>query len=356
VKKQSVERTRGRKRDQKQAQIQLTEQRREGMEELGTWDESALRAGACAPGGDLGYDDEADGDTRMVDGEDGDAAGSAADFIPPEEPDHEEQPRTVTLADLLGSRLPVVLLRLDCAGEEVTVRTCAGALSREAREALGLLEQFVTRCFNQGRANLEPQEWDGLLGRAPAPLTRRLTLLLRLAVKANEKVPLGEDTGAAFTPHDIGLERFAGKFAALPDGTPFSIRLLLLDQRGRERGNNFFDQLPDGSGSSPCAGRWSGKTGSRSATTISAPPSRSHWKNCSAPPSPGRRRTRSAAGYATTSSGGGSRTSSPTSATSSVPTTSSRPSPLPARSAPDGHLTRRRARLGGEAPGRAGSG
>jgi hypothetical protein len=60
-------------------------------------------------------------------------------------------------------------------------------------------------------------------------------------------VSLGADdeSGAKFTPHDVGLERFANKFAALPDGTPFSLRLLLLDQRGREASDHFFDQLPE---------------------------------------------------------------------------------------------------------------
>src|SRR5262249_6918254 len=55
-----------------------------------------------------------------------------------------------------------------------------------------------------------------------------------------------ESAKVPFIPHDRGLERFQSKIAALPDGLPFSLRLLLLDRRGKRqlRRDPFLD-LPD---------------------------------------------------------------------------------------------------------------
>jgi hypothetical protein len=237
------------KQKQAQVQIQTTERRRAGAEELSTWQERPVLAGASPRNADLGYDEEADSD-QLIDDEEADSGESGEiDVSPTTEAEEEtEVRRQLALGDLLGSRPPVVLLRLRQEGEELRVSCCAAPASREAREALELLQRFVARCFRDGRSHFTDAEWAELLGHEPGPLTRRLTLLLRLAIKASEKVAFSEggaEGGEAFTPHDVGLERFVNKFAALPDGTPFSIRLLLLDQRGRERGEHFFDQLPD---------------------------------------------------------------------------------------------------------------
>jgi hypothetical protein len=155
----------------------------------------------------------------------------------------------VTLNDLLGSRPPVVLLRMDCEGGEVKVLPCATPSSDRAKEALELLRRFVEQRFKDGRRNFTDDEWAELIGDQEQETRpgKRLTLLLRLAVKAGEKASLGEGKGATFTPNDIGLERFANKFAALPDGTPFSIRLLLLDERGKNKSGKdggYFARLP----------------------------------------------------------------------------------------------------------------
>jgi hypothetical protein len=230
---------------QDQLQIPITEQRRNGCDTLDN------PAEVCLPGpipgnGDMGTDDEADSDSHLAEeGEEGDAAPCAELVDPPEQDDRAATPR-LPLSALIGSRLPAVLLRLERTAEGVAVRTCAAPASDEARMALKLLAAFVAQRFDKGRAGLDAAEWEELLGATPdAPLMRRMILLLRLAVEAGEKVSLGEESKAAFTPHDIGLERFAAKFAALPDGTPFSLRLLLLDKRGRERSDTFFDRLPD---------------------------------------------------------------------------------------------------------------
>jgi hypothetical protein len=235
------------KQGQAQVQIQLTEARRVGMEELGTWQENAGLPGVALLGSDLGYDEEADGDQLLDDGDEsatGEPSGETA-FPDDEAEDEREGRRQLTLPDLLGSRSPVVLLRLVLENDRVVVRLCSRPTVRKTEQALELLRDFLACCFADARSHFSDGEWSELLGLTPAPLVRRLTLLLRVAVKGSTKVHLGEGTETAFTPHDIGLERFASKFAALPDGTPFSLRLLLLDERGRERGNHFFDQLPD---------------------------------------------------------------------------------------------------------------
>jgi hypothetical protein len=230
-------------------QIQMTEVRREGMEAIDAPAEAHALPGLAAVNGDLGPDDEAEGD---VVADDGDVSGSgepgAGDVVLTEEVEPTARgPRQLSLDDLLGSRPPVVLLRVDCVKGEVKVRPCAAPSFPPAALALDLLTRFVGQRFQDGRPKLTDEEWNELIGGEAAPLGKRLTLLLRLAVKPGEKVSLGEGTGAAFTPNDIGLERFANKFAALPDGTPFSIRLLLLDERGKKKSGGdggFFSRFP----------------------------------------------------------------------------------------------------------------
>jgi hypothetical protein len=230
-------------RERLQARIRRTQRQRDGTDELETRADGWL-PGAVTANHNLGFDDEADGDSMLAEeGEEGDGP-AFADVFAPNQDDEFPSPR-LALPALIGSRPPVVLLRLERDGDGVKVRRCAASASAEACEALALLEKVVVRCFEKGRAELNAQEWDELLGAADASLTRRMTLLLRLAADAGDKVSLSQDSGAAFTPHDVGLERFAGKFAALPDGTPFSLRLLLMDKRGRERGDHFFDRLPE---------------------------------------------------------------------------------------------------------------
>ena len=249
-------RIKNQKQEQSQLQVQLTERRRTGLDELAVPSTAVMLPGASILNGDLGHDEEANGDDLLDDSEESGEPG--ADVVAVEEPEAAgpgflpDVPRQLTLADLLGSRPPVVLLRVDSTGDAITVRSCAAPSSERAAEALELLRCFVERRFNDGRSNFSDEEWAELLGRAPAPLTRRLLLLLRLAIGGSEKVRLGEDReggaeaaeGPTITFHDVGLWRFAGKFATLPDGTPFSLSMLLVDERGRE-GGHFFDQLPD---------------------------------------------------------------------------------------------------------------
>jgi hypothetical protein len=241
-KRQGV-RTGKQKQGQVQVQVQLTERRREGSDALDTNSDTALLAGALPVDVNQGTLDEADGDDLLDDGDETAAGEPGSEFFVAEEAEEEpDSPRRFTSADLIGSRPPRVLFRLNKEGDDIAVRRCAAPTPATAA-ALEMMQEFLRRCF-QNRASLTETEWAELLGDKPSSLTCRLLLLLRLAIKANDKVSL-EVPGASFTPRDIGLERFATKFVALPDGTPFSLRLLLLDQRGRERSDHFFDQVPD---------------------------------------------------------------------------------------------------------------
>ncbi len=60
-----------------------------------------------------------------------------------------------------------------------------------------------------------------------------MVLLTRLAISADTRI---DSAAVPFTPNDRSLKRFQAKFAALPDGTAFSLRLLLRDQRGKRGG------------------------------------------------------------------------------------------------------------------------
>jgi hypothetical protein len=210
-----------------------------------------------APGHeDLGRDEEADGDQFLDDAED---TGTEALALAPDEDEAgaDLAGPGMTLRSLIGSRPPVVLLRLTEEDRQIRARACATPPSENAQEALEELRLFVERLFQSGRAHFTLEEWDRLLGAAPAALFDRLLLLSRLAISGSAKVVVtdyqkeqaaegaGGPAGYQFTPNDRGLERYVNKFAALPDGTPFGIRLLLLDERGRKAENpNPLQQLP----------------------------------------------------------------------------------------------------------------
>jgi hypothetical protein len=146
--------------------------------------------------------------------------------------------RDLHLRDLIGSRPPLVLLQLEEA-EDGSVRASPLVQARSSNmEALKVLRGLVESRFRAGRDLLSAEEWGKLLGRIPTAAAVRSDLLARLAVigSTSFKLPAdGKTPETTQTPNNIGLDRFTGLFAALPDGTPFSIRLLLkgLTRRGR---------------------------------------------------------------------------------------------------------------------------
>src|SRR5205823_1016071 len=137
-------------------------------------------------------------------------------------------------------------------GDTIRVLATTQPRSADARAALEELRLFVESRFGAGPTIFTAAEWDQLLGKVPATLPERLLLLARLAIAGNSKVVISgiDDTDATlrFTPNDRGLEKYVSKFASLPDGTPFSLRLLLTDKRGKKKAQeeeaSAWNQLP----------------------------------------------------------------------------------------------------------------
>lgn len=222
----SDQRSRGRKRKPGQRRGQsrvLGRTRKERMIELyaGLDDparyEAAFQPGLSpAPGPDWDPDGEPDGEADHDQGpDDGEEAG-------------------LGLAPLLGARPPVVLLRLEAALDGVRARRLVAPRPEVPGEAdvLAELAAFVEGRFRHGRETLPADAWDRLVGTKPAAPLRRAALLASLAAPAS--APLAD--GQPGTPNDRGIEQFRGKFAALPDGMPFSLRLLIQDGRGKKKG------------------------------------------------------------------------------------------------------------------------
>jgi hypothetical protein len=150
------------------------------------------------------------------------------------------------LTRLLGSRPAVVHLQVAVRPDGgIDVLPCVVPRSAEAKTALNELAALVAHIFEQGRAQLTEAQWARLLGEVRASVGERLILLTRLAIAPATKI---QAPRLAFTPRDRGLKLYHAKFAALPDGLPFSLRLLLSDARGRppeEDGDGLFLQLPE---------------------------------------------------------------------------------------------------------------
>ena len=264
----------GQRRRQAQGQGQARGRERTAVIRVGLadlevdWGHEVMPGGCPAPS-DLGADDELDGDLH---GDDADGDDDGLELLPaPDEGTPLANRTGPSLADLLGSRPPIVLVRIRMDGDRVRARTELPPPTPAAAESLAELRAFHAHLFQQGRDTFAPADWDRLVGAVPAPPAERLVLLARLAVGGNTAVELtyheqhstdpvmpwaetwigatgADDPGAIryrFKPNDRGQERYAKKFAALPDGTPFSIRLLLLDARGRRPADPHpFDLLP----------------------------------------------------------------------------------------------------------------
>jgi hypothetical protein len=186
----------------------------------------------------------ADGAEHLPEGLDDDNDRDGDDLCPGEDEDtgfaeaHEDEPPLdcLRLRDVLGSRPPRVLFRL----VEIEDGVCAELVVRPKPEvadavadALVELAAFIAERFAAGKVALDPEQWARLMGRTPAPPAERLLLLSWLAIRGNTKLTV---PGAGkYAPNDRGLSGYASKFAALPDGAPFSLRWLIEDGRGKAR-------------------------------------------------------------------------------------------------------------------------
>jgi hypothetical protein len=183
----------------------------------------------------------------------GPAWPQAGEDLPPDEGPEEANPdpdgtvaelpaaagRRLTLEDVVGSRPPLVLFRLVRTGENVHVEPVV-APRPGTEKAFKDLQDFLEGRLAEG-PRLLGDDWSRLLD-GDTPVGGRLLLLTRLAIRGQTMLAPGRDSR---TPNDIGLERY-GKYALLPDGVPFSLRLLLEDGRGRHKGNGpaTFIRLP----------------------------------------------------------------------------------------------------------------
>jgi hypothetical protein len=159
----------------------------------------------------------------------------------------EQRDNRHVVSDLIGSRSPTVLVRLVHDGAELKPQLMVEP-SPATADALAELQALVIHCLRPDRQILSPIEREELLGARPASLETRLIHLTRLAVRGDEEIEVPGKW--IFTPNDRVAGRYAGKFAMLPDGLPFSIRLLLEDGRGTKRKDSAqsartFPQLPD---------------------------------------------------------------------------------------------------------------
>jgi hypothetical protein len=144
---------------------------------------------------------------------------------------HRLRPKPTVLSRLLGARPALVPVQLVEVDGRVEVRVRARPRSAAAQEALAELADLLRHVFQAEPSPLTPDERRRLLGGEQATVGERLVLLTRLAIAANTTIATA---AVPFAPDNRGLNRYLGKFAALPDGLPFSLRLLLKDLRGRK--------------------------------------------------------------------------------------------------------------------------
>lgn len=212
-------RSRGHQHERDWRHVQLKQQRiereREGSDELEVERtfEPSFGTGADA-GENPRSEDEQDGDDLLDD----DSRSLPAD-------DESDSHQSWTRRRLLGSRPAVVIVQLTADGDHAVPKPLIVPRTDPSRRMLGNLCDFLRDRFGPvGREAFSVEDWAALLGTRAVSPTERLVLLSRLSVAGNHG--FAHESGTA-TPSDLGLEHYSRKFAALPDGTAFSIGLLL---------------------------------------------------------------------------------------------------------------------------------
>lgn len=236
--------SRGHKHERDWRHVQLKQQRigreREGSDELEVERTFEL---SFATGTDAGdnprSEDEREGDDLLDDESPTVAFGDESDIN-----------QSWTRRRLLGSRPAVVIVRLIADGDHAVPKLLIEPRTDSSRRMLGNLCDFLRDRFGPaGREAFTFDEWEALLGTRAVSPTERLVLLSRLSVAGNHG--FAHDSGTA-TPSDLGLEHYSRKFAALPDGTAFSIGLLLAGgktgqkRRADSQADHPFDRLAIG--------------------------------------------------------------------------------------------------------------
>jgi hypothetical protein len=222
----STNHIRGRNLDQNRARGQKVSQQRridfDDMDDSDTWSSALALSGVATVNQELGTDD-LEGDSLLE--EEGPPGDTEA-----EEGSPRRAASAVDLRAVIGSRSPVILIRLIREGEQVKAELMPSQ-RRAEHESLEELRLFVESRFAAGPVCLG-EDWPRLLD-SRASVTERLQWLTRLAIRGSDVVEVPRQLH--FAPNDRGLERYSGKFAVLPDGMPFSLRLLLEDGQGKSK-------------------------------------------------------------------------------------------------------------------------
>jgi hypothetical protein len=177
-------------------------------------------------------DDEIEADAVLEESGDGAVDEDAADAVLEDDAAESMPQRRWTIREIVGSRPPVVLARVLCEPPE-SVTICVQSPTESSKNSvLERLRCFLQDRFEAGLSLLSPTEWQELTGQVLAQPLRRQLLLNRLAVSGEHKFPNAEGHESAVS--ELGLERYRYKLAALPDGMPFSIGLLVA---GGDSGN-----------------------------------------------------------------------------------------------------------------------
>lgn len=227
--------------DRRHDQVRMRAQQRaqcmrQGLDDLDALESPGIDQGPEIEPEDLEPDDAVEGD--LMDGPsetwwtvDSEAVSGAED-----ENVQLGKQKLPRLEDLIGRQRPLVLIRLERVDDAIKAYTIADVTSSVGVEALESLRHFVEQTFNTGLGKFNREQRDELLGSRKTSLSRRLVLLARLRVKLDSQTK------------SMTLARY-GKYAILPDGTPFSLRLLFIDGRGkhnaRAEGDDLeFDDVP----------------------------------------------------------------------------------------------------------------
>jgi hypothetical protein len=248
----SKSRDRGRDRDRQRTRVLLKIQEKErlasGAEELELPEahEATFPAGAPAAGPPRAEDEQVRDEPDDGGDEDATPAPTADD-----EP-YEPPARAWARDALLRGRAPVVAVRLRDAGEHAVPHPTLTPRGEPARAMLDNLCDFLRDRFGPPGRALFPDaaEWAKLLGRTPARPAERLALLARLTVTGQHE--FARTSGGSVKASDVGLGHYRYKFAALPDGVPFSIGLLLAGGKTGAKGSGAgagcptFETLPVG--------------------------------------------------------------------------------------------------------------
>ena len=225
------------KHSQSQSSFQIQNQRQRGMQA------QRFRQEMKSGYDDLGeldeYDDEMPQIGFDVDEWNNDTGDDESDSDSRTDADPEPPPKLVALA---GKRARILFRLVVSEKGELAAIPCVKPRGEAAEEALEELQADVVEILRRAQSKFTDEEWGETLGLVQADPVKRLTLIIKASVPASELFENKNGVGQ-HCPSDRTLPQY-GKFAALPDGVPFSLRLLFQDNRGKNTNSKWFKSLP----------------------------------------------------------------------------------------------------------------